>query len=212
MPSLAPNTGSITQISDAQRPGGHDATFVQLSTNIVIRVNAIAIGAIQEIQYTESRNITMVDEVGTDGHIDSAPTKSTDVTGSCQRLRFSRARLTEAFGRGYLHLHSQRIPFDIDIYDIANGDGSNAIVTTLKNVWFNNLAMTMQASNWLITETAQFMAEEIYSNLNGGNAATGGLLGSNIMQINSIERQADMGKRLGSMDAPGLITDFFSNV
>jgi len=207
MPSLAPNTGSITQ-----RPDGNDATFVQLSTNIVVRVGAIAVGAIQSIEYTEARTITMVDEVGTDGHIDSAPTASTNITGSCQRIRFSRARVTEAFSRGFLHLHAQRIPFDIDIYDISLGDGSNAIITTIKNVWFNNLAMTMQASNWLITETAGFTAEEIYSTLNGGNAATGGLLGSNIMQINSIERQADMGKRLGSMDAPGLITDFFSNV
>ena len=207
MPSLAPNTGSITQ-----QANGNDGTFVQLSTNIVVRVGAVAVGAIQSIEYTEQRTVTAIDEVGTDGHIDSAPTASTNITGSCQRIRFDRARVTEAFSRGFLHLHAQRIPFDIDIYDISNGDGSTAIITTIKNVWFNNLAVTMSATNWLITENAGFMAESIYSTLNGGNAATGGLLGANIMQLNSIERAADMGKRLGSLDAPGLITDFFSNV
>lgn len=207
MPNLAPNTGSITQ-----RPDGNDATFTQLSTNIVIRVGATAIGAIQNIDFTEQRTITMIDEVGTDGHIDSSPTKSTDITGTCNRIRFDRVRMTEAFSRGFLHVHAQRIPFDIDIYDIANGDGSTAIITTVKNVWIGTISFSLQANNWLITERMDFQAEGIYSTLNGGNAATGGLFGSNIMQLNSIERAADMGKRLGSMDAPGLITDFFSNV
>jgi len=207
MPSIAPNTGSIIE-----RPDGTDATFTQLSTNIVIRVGITAVGAIQTINFTEQRTITMVDEVGTDGHIDSSPTASTNITGSCTRIRFDRARVTEAFSRGFLHIHAQRIPFDIDIYDIASGDGSTAIITTVKNVWFNNLQFSYSATNWLISEEAGFAAEGIYSTLNGGNAATGGLLGSNIMQLNSIERRADVGQLLGSMDSPGLITDYFSNV
>lgn len=207
MPSIAPNTGSIIE-----RPDGTDATFTQLSTNIVIRVGITAVGAIQTINFTEQRTITPIDEVGTDGHIDSAPTASTNITGSCQRIRFDRARVTEAFSRGFIHIHAQRIPFDIDIYDISQGDGSTAIITTVKNVWFNNLEFAYAANNWLITETAGFVAEGIYSTLNGGNAATGGLLGANIMQLNSIEQNADVGKLLGSMDSPGLITDYFSNV
>jgi hypothetical protein len=208
MTNLAPNTGSITE----QPVTGYDATLTQLSTNIVIRVGAVAVGAIQNISYQEDRTITMIDEVGTDGHIDSAPTKSTNITGTCARIRFDRARITEAFRRGFIHAHAQRIPFDIDVYDISNGDGSNAIVTTIKNVWIKNISVDFRSDNWIITETMQFEAEGIYSTLNGGIAATGGLFGSSILQINSIEQAADSGQRLGSMDAPGLITDYFSNV
>jgi hypothetical protein len=199
-------TGSIIEAAS-----GRDATFTGLSTMIVIKVGPNAVGAIQTLSVTEARTVTAIDEVGTDGHIDSAPTKSTDYTGTCERLRFDRVRLTEAFGRGFLHLKSMRIPFDIDIFDNWNGDGSNAIITTIKNVWFTNLTYTLSKDNWLIAETAQWMAEDMYSTLNGGQAATGGLLGPQILQINTIEQAADIGKLRGSLTAPGLINDFFTN-
>lgn len=207
MPNLAPNTGSIIE-----GPGGRDATFTGISTNIVVRIGATAVGAIQKISVNEKRTVQPVDEVGTDGHIDSVPTKSTDYDGTCSRTRFERLRITEAFSRGFLHVKSQRIPFDIDIYDNWNGDGANSIITTIKNVWITSISYTYSSTDWIIIDEMGWMAEDIYSTLNGGNAATGGLLGANIMQLNSIERAADSGQRLGSLDAPNLITDFFSNV
>ena len=207
MPSLAPNTGSIIK-----RPDGNDATFTGLSTNIVIRVGPNAIGAIQKLDVQEQRAVTFISEVGTDGAIDSAPNSSTKYSGTCQRTRFDRTRITEAFGRDFLHIKAQRIPFDIDIYDVFNGDGSNAIVTTIENVWITGLSYSFEAGNWIIVESMNWEAEDIFSTLNGGNAATGGLYGSNIMQINSIEQASDRGSRLGALDAPGLVNDFFSNV
>lgn len=207
MPTLAPNTGSIIQ-----RPDGNDATFTGLATNIVIRVGPVTVGAIQSLSVNEAREIEMINEVGTDGSVDSAPRASTTYQGECRRVRFDRLRITEAFARGFLHIKAQRIPFDFDIYDIFNGDGNNAIVTTVRNVWLTSLGYNFDANNWIIVETMGWRAEDIYSNLNGGNAATGGLLGSNILQLNSIERASDRGSRLGGLDAPGLVNDFFSNV
>jgi hypothetical protein len=207
MPTLSPNTGSIIQ-----RPDGNDATFTGLATNIVIRVGAISVGAIQTLSVNEARDIEMINEVGTDGSIDSAPKSSSTYTGECRRVRFDRARITEAFARGFIHIKAQRIPFDFDIYDIFNGDGNNAIVTTVRNVWITSLADTYDANNWVLVQTMGWKAEDIYSNLNGSNAATGGLYGSNILQLNSIERASDRGSRLGALDAPGLALDFFSNV
>jgi hypothetical protein len=204
---ITPATGS-----HIDGPNGRDRTGTGLSTMIVMKVNGTPIGAIQRINIREERGLAMIDEVGTDGHIDSAPQRSTNITGDCTRVRFDRLRVTEAFSRDFLHAHAQRIPFDIDIFDNWNGDGGNAIITTVRNVWIASLGYTYQADNFIITDEMSFQAEAIYSTLNGGNAATGGERGANIMQLNSIERQADLGQRRGGVDAPNLIGDFFSNV
>jgi hypothetical protein len=206
MESLLPlQTGSIIL-----GPNGRDATFSAISTNIVVKVGGNAIGAIKQIQITESRTIGMVDEVGTDGHIDSVPTKSTDIKGTCQRTRFDLLRVTEAFSRDFLHVAAQRIPFDIDIYDNWNGAGANSVITTVKNVWIESISYMYQSQDWIIVDDMSFVAETIYSTLNGGPAATGGNRGI-ILQQNAVETQADTGMRRGSLDVPGLLSDYFTN-
>lgn len=207
MANFTPQTGSIIS-----GPQGQNNTNVGISTNIIIKVGPLAVGAIQSLQVREQRNIQMVDEVGTDGHIDSVPIKSTDISGECRRTRFDRTRITEAFGRGFLHISSQRIPFDIDIYDNWNGDGANAIITTIKNVWIQSLSYQYQADNWIIVDDMSWAAETISSLLNGNVAATGGLRGSNTLQINTIEQASDRGLLRGALSSPGLINDFFSNI
>jgi hypothetical protein len=207
MAILTPKTGSIIDGIN-----GRDRTGTSLSTSIVIKVGSTPVGAIQSINITETRPLVMIDELGTDGHIDSTPKAATDIAGTCTRIRYDRLRMSEAFSRGYLHVSSQRIPFDIDIYDTSNGDGSSAIITTVRNVWIASIGYQLEAGNFIITDTMSFQAESIYSTLNGGNAAVGGERGSNILQINSIERQTDVGQRRGALDAPGLITDYFSNI
>lgn len=199
-----PQTGSILT-----RPDGTNRTGVALSTQILIKVNSTPVGAIQTLSVREQRTITMVDELGNDGHIDSSPTKSTDISGSCRRVRFDRLRASEAFGRDFLHVHSQRIPFDIDIYDFWGGNTTSPIITTIKNVWIGNISYDYQVDSWLIFDTMEWSAETIYSSINGQNAATGGERGAAIMQINNTERLADVGKTRGTMDAPDLIHDFF---
>jgi hypothetical protein len=205
-------TGSIIQgvPGNTTAPPDANSTQTALSTNIIIKVNGTAVGAIQNINVNEQRTITTIDEVGTDGHIDSAPTKSTDISGECRRIRFNRMRITEAFGRGFLHLSAQRIPFDIDIFDQWAGDGSNQIITTIKNVWIESIGYSYDSGNWIITDDMRWKAESIFSTLNGGNAATGGNRG-NPLQINSVERATDVGNYRGALSSPGLITDFFSN-
>lgn len=202
-----PQTGS-----NIYNPSGQNRTGVGLSTQVLIKVGDHAVGAIQTLSVREQRQIQMVDEVGTDGHIDSAPIKSTDISGSCRRVRFDRLRASEAFGRDFLHVHSQRIPFDIEIYDFWGGDTNSPIVTKIKNVWISNLSYDYQVDNWLIFDSMEWVAEAISSSINGGYAATGGERGAAILQINQVEREADRGKTRGTMDAPNLINDFFTNV
>ena len=204
MPNL--QTGSITT-----GPQGQDATLTALSPLIVVKVGNNPVGAIQSITITEERQITMVDEVGTDGHIDSAPSRSTNISIDCTRIRFDRMRITEAFSRDYLHIHSQRIPFDIEIYDNWQGNGNNAIITTIKNVWIGRLNVRYQAENFIIADEMSGQAETIYSTLNGKAVLASGHGGIGGMQldVDSIELDADQGNRLGSLDAPDLIDAYF---
>src|SRR5258708_33715247 len=114
------NTGS-TLFETAAGPQ-INKTSTAISTNIIIMVNDRAVGAIQSMAISEKRGIKMIDEVGTDGHIDSVPNVSTNVTGTCQRIRFDRLRAAEAFGRGFIHAASQVYPFDIVILDKQKRD------------------------------------------------------------------------------------------
>ncbi len=200
-----PNTGSI--LTDQF---GNARTGTSLSTNIIIEVDGVPIGAIQNININEKRPIAMIDEVGTDGHIDSVPKSSADFSGSCSRTRFDRLRVSEAFSRGFIHVHSQRVPFDIVIKDIFNGDDANAIVTTLKNVWISGLKYSYKADNYVIVDDMDFEFETIKSTLGQSqvNASQGGARGIPLF-INSLERAADRGDRRGALDASGLINAYF---
>jgi hypothetical protein len=212
----APNTGSTLGLDN-----GVNKTSTALSTNIIILVNNTPIGAVQTLSITETRSIQMIDEVGTDGHIDSTPNKSTDITGNCTRIRFDKLRIAEAFSRGFSHVHSQAYPFDIVILDKQKRATSQQISTVIKNVWIREISYDYSATDWIISDKMSFEAEAIYSILNGGNnpiavggergikhmgAGPGGVLniqsGDNIVNVEQI---ADTGSRRGSLDAAGLI-------
>lgn len=198
----APNTNSTLSL-----PSGINKTSTAISTNIIILVNNTPVGAVQSLAITERRPIRMVDEVGTDGHVDSVPNQSTNVTGSCQRIRFDRLRITEAFSRGFVHAKSQQYPFDIVILDKQKSDVGSQISTVIKNVWISEISYTYQVSDWVIMDTMNWEAEDIFSVLNNGSnvpVAVGGELGIKHANI-PVEALADTGARRGSLDGAGLI-------
>ena len=205
-------------------------TSTAISTNIIIMVNDRAVGAVQSMAISEKRGIKMVDEVGTDGHIDSVPNVSTNITGTCQRIRFDRLRIAEAFSRGFIHAASQVYPFDIVIMDKQKRDQGSQISTVIKNVWISGLDYTYQANDWVITDSMTWEAENIYSFLNNGSSLTsssgvpvaqggeigvvhmgsGQFAGPTMISGNgvvNIEQLVDTGAggRRGSLDASGLI-------
>lgn len=222
--ATAPNTGSTLTL-----PNGINKTSTALSTNIIILVNNTAVGAVQSLAISERRSLKMVDEIGSDGHVDSVPNQSTNITGTCQRIRFDKLRITEAFSRGFLHVASQVYPFDIVILDKQKRDQGSQISTVIKNVWISGIDYTYQVSDWVITDSMTWEAERIFSILNGGSspvpggvpAAVGGERGIQHMGagpngilnlisgdgIVNIEQLSDTGSggRGGSLDASGLI-------
>lgn len=192
---------------------GNNRTATHLSTNIIIKCGPYVVGAIQKLDITESRTVKMIDEVGTDGHIDSAPQKSTDIKGNCERVRFDRQRIAEAFARPYVHAHSQRIPFDIEIHDtFADADTNNAIVTTLKNVWITEISYSYSAADWIISDRMNFEAEAISSILANKNVVSGVANGQEgNITLNQFEQEADRGVFRGALDAAGVLNAFIDD-
>lgn len=218
MAITAPNTGSTLALDS-----GTNKTSTALSTNIIILVNDTPVGAVQSLSINESRNIKMIDEVGTDGHIDSTPNQSTNITGSCSRIRFDRLRIAEAFSRGFVHVAAQAYPFDIVILDKQKRNQVSQISTVIKNVWIKSISYDYTVSDWIITDKMDWEAETIFSVLNGGSSPSGngsaamsvavggerGIVSSRITNgvVSNIEQVVDTGGagRRGSLDAAGLI-------
>lgn len=210
---VAPNTGSLTT---AFEDPSRNRTGTHVSTNIIIEVAGNAVGAIRQLSVNEARTIAMIDEVGTDGHIDSVPQKSTDISGSCQRTRFDGLRMAQAFSRPYVHVAAQRIPFDIVIKDIfaATGatpgevDAAATLVTTIRNVWISKISVTYRADDFVIVEDMDWQAEHIYTTLGANNSAANGVPGARSLSLDPaspFEVAADKGDRRGALDGPGLL-------
>lgn len=197
-----PNTGSILTAE-----GGKNQTRTGVSTNIIIEVDGNAVGAIKEISIDEDRGIVMINEVGTDGHIDSVPNKSTDISGRCQRTRFDNLRIAAAFSRDYIHVHAQRLPFNIVIKDTFAGDDPNkTLITTIKNVWIRKIGTSYRAEDFVIVENMDWVAETIFSTVGTGQAYnTIGGRPIPIIDVNQFELAADRGDRRGALDAAGLL-------
>jgi hypothetical protein len=199
--------------STLTRPDGvTNKTSTSISTHIIIMVGSTPVGAVKSLSITEARNIKMIDEVGTDGHIDSVPTSSTNITGSCERIRFDRLRIAEAFSRPYIHVSAQAYPFDIIIIDKQKLAAGQQISTFIKNVWIKNISYTYSSDDWIITDKMDWEAETIFSHIGGGKSvATGGEDGRVVpFKLNDetwIERLTDTGAngQRGSLDTSGLI-------
>lgn len=214
-----PYTGSTVVGSN-----GKNVTSVGLSTHILIKATStpgsqITVGAVQSLRVGQSGSIKMIQEVGTDGNIDSCRSSAVKISGSCTRIRFDKMRMFEAFGKGVLNLKSLAYPVDIWIYDRQASNNNDWIVDILKNVWFNSLNITYSTGDYVLSEEAGFDAEDISSILVGtqGPAATGGRRGSSILYDTglsdgttgayTVERATDAGvsNRRGALDISGLI-------
>jgi hypothetical protein len=225
MSQTYPQTGSTLYVPGGNTTTGEiNITATSIATNILITVRNptapggyVPVGAVQSMAISERRPLKMVDEVGTDGHIDSVPNQSTNITGTCTRVRFDQLRIAEAFDRSFLHAASQVYPFDIIVFDKQKFATGSQIQTVIKNVWISGIDYTYQVSDWVITDTMTWEAETIFSMTLGGNPAAQG--GYNQIQsfqqgnTNWIEVATDEGLngRRGSLDAAGLIDIGTSN-
>ena len=184
-----------------------NGTNVSLSTFVLIKVNNKPVGAVKSLQINENRNIAQISEIGTDGVLDSAPSKAATVKGSCQRTRFDRMRITEAFDRGFLHVKSQRYPFDIEVIDRIFGEGETSYIkTVITSVWIESLSYTYNSDDYIIVDNMGWVAEDISTTVGNKSAARGGTRNDGRAIYDPIEVAADTGKRRGGVDLPDLYT------
>ena len=190
-----------------------------LSTQIIVKVGNMTVGAIQRLSVAHTRNIERVKEVGTDGVIEAVPNQPTNYEISVTRIVFDKLRLPESFAKGFINIKSQLVPFDIQIMDRTNGTieddgtgitpGEGVIVHTLTNCWFSKYTSTYDSGNYIITEEATIVCEDIRTNA-GNNESSGSALGTNF-QYNPRERATDAGTYRGTLDVDKLITQTFTD-
>lgn len=199
-----------TSLTDSQ---GNNQTKTHLSTNIIIKVDGNVISTVQDIDYEERADIKKVPEVGTDGFVDIVRNSNVNVSGTCSRIRWGGMRIAEAFSRGFLHVGSQRIGFDIEFQDIfISNDATNAIITTLSNCWISSISTAYAAGEFVITDKMNFEARGISSVLNSGNVVQAVANGRQFpIILNQFEQEADRGAFTGALDAAGLMNAFLQD-
>jgi hypothetical protein len=185
-----------------------------LSTQIIIRVGTVTVGAIQKMSIAHNRNIERVKEVGLDGVLELVPNQPTTYDITVSRIVFDRLRLPESFARGFINIKSQLLPFEILVIDRTNGENDGIVTHKLVNCWFNKYTTNFDVSNYIITEDAGIYCEDIVSTLGNSdaNAAIGGARNINYeVDTYGRERATDRGSNgyRGTMDVAGLINAAF---
>lgn len=189
-----PNTGSLI------RPNINSG----LSTQIVVKVDSTTVGAIQQLQVNQARDMHVQEEIGTDGVVEIHPKGAAKIELSVQRAVFDKLRVTEAFARGFVNIQAQRVPFDIQIIDRSEFESvKKAMVHVCNNCWFKSYGSTITSSNYLIIENAGIVCEYMTTTVDGISAVHGGLRGIKYIH-DSIERATDTRGIRGRFDSAGL--------
>ena len=175
-----------------------------LSTQIAIKVGLNTVGAIKRLSITQNREIMVSEEIGTDGIVESHPVHAAKIELTVNRIVFDNLRLTEAFGRGYINIQAERIPFDIQVIDKSNSKLDNdALVHTFHNCWFKNYSPTYDTDNYIISESATLSCEKVTSSINGLSAVNGGKRGL-FYEYDTVERSTDTRGIIGRLNSAGL--------
>lgn len=175
-----------------------------LSSQIIIKVdNVTTVGAIQQLQINQKRGMKVWEEIGTDGIIEIHPQGAAKIDLTVNRIIFDQLSLVEALGRGFVNIHAQRIPFDIQVMNTSDGsNNTHLVVHNYNNCWFNSLNTTYVSNNYLITEIAGVVCEYVTTTVNGLSSVYGGLRGITFIN-DSMERSTDVTGRRGSFNSSG---------
>ena len=180
-----------------------------LTTQIRVKVDNITIGAIQTIDISQSRNMKVIEECGTEGIVEIHPTEAAKISAKISRIVFDDLRIMESLGRGFINIQAQRIPFNIQIMDFGNAgkNSTNVLVHTLHNCWVKGSTTPISLNNFTITESADIVCEKITSMRDANSAANGGFRGISY-SYDTIERATDLEGKSGRISSSGLAKRF----
>jgi hypothetical protein len=202
-------------------------TFIStsLSTQILVEVDNKKVGAIQNMTIRQNRTVQRVSEVGFDGVLEVVPNSAPEVELTVTRITFDGLSLPLAFGRPFHNIKSQRIPFTIKVFDtmyaqageapdfspVANSPGM--VIHEYKNCWFTQLSGSYQVREYIITQEATIIPEDVVTYFANGTTSPalpgddffsgylGGPGAGNLAY--NIETTTDVGRR-GTLDAASL--------
>lgn len=106
---------------------------------IKIYVGDKLIGVIQTLTEPQFENTGS----STDGYVFSA-----------SRIRFDKLKMTEAFSRGYLHVHAQRYPLEIRVDDEVEE-------LKINNAWLTETSHSYVTDDFVIVDEMKMIAESI---------------------------------------------------
>ena len=94
------NTQRATGITpmEGQKSGDDGAYLAALSTNVSVYVNGERVGFMQDLSPSESRTITPIQELGTEGVVQMVAANTNGGTLSCSRFAVYNANLFNALG------------------------------------------------------------------------------------------------------------------
>jgi len=207
-------------------PVSSSATSTGLSTQILVKVDGIAVGGIQTMSIDQRRPLKPITEVGTDGHIEVVPSGATTFEITISRIYFDRKTITEALGRQFINIQAQRYPFDIYVYDfhnvsastldssfdVADSDGtdgtvtSGVMVTVYENCWIGSKRESFTSNDYIITQDVSVTAEFCHTfmdNVNTSASKAALPADDDERTLAQLERLVDV-SRPGSLDARGL--------
>ena len=115
------------------------------TTTIIVRVGDKVVGAISSISIEEYRPYNDATRAASSNKI------------TANRIRFDRARIAEAFSRGFIHKNSQIYPLQIEVID-------EKAKTTIQNAWIDeDVGFSYMTNDWIIVDCIKLIAEKIFS-------------------------------------------------
>jgi len=211
-----PNSGSTVSQNRA-------STVTGLSSQIIIKVQDFTVGAIQELRINQNKPLKRYNEIGTDGVIEIVPASPAAVNITVSRVVFDGMSLPESFARAFMNIQAQRLPFNIDIFDMQGkidtlslgpGIGTGLaqgmsidrgvrvdippLVKRLHNCWFTSLSTPIMANNFIITESAEIWSEYITTFIPAQDKSLRPAWPGQRANIDTIEKETDTSGRRGS--------------
>ena len=207
-------------------PVASSATSTGLSTQILVKVDGIAVGGIQSMRIDQNRALRAITEVGTDGNVEIVPNSATTFEITIERIYFDRKTITEALGRQFINIQAQRYPFDIYVYDFHNVSSSNldasydvpdsdgsdkkvtagVMVTVYENCWIKSKSENFTSQDYIISQNVGITAEFCHTFMDNANTAASKVAlptEDAELSLAKLERLVDV-SRPGSLDARGL--------
>ncbi|MNV26091.1 hypothetical protein D3C71_1172050 [compost metagenome] len=171
--------------------GDNGGALAVTSTNIYVYSNGMKVGFVQSASPSESRNIVKVQELGTEGIIQSVPSNTTGGQLTVSRLAVYNGNLFAAlgltrtglfvgkqgsdtsnsntiqddtyrtFGNPFKTLKDQRVPLEIQVRTRYPGDKQAWVIDTYLDCWLSSYSKSIAAGTITVTEQATIQYSDV---------------------------------------------------